>query len=220
MTQRDYFNDKLTFKEREQRRIEREAKQALDNKRLGVLVFQISWIMAFLCLVMVNWQLRFQYESWPPPNVEAMGVLLPTIATLLLLVGVVTARQARQAVYADDLPRFAQLWTVTLVTGVGFVLIAAYEWWHVGVVDAQDTQYQSVFRLMTGFHMLHALVIGGMIANVLVNVRAYLRHPDAEGTVRYGSDNFWMVEATSKLWDFVFVAWLIFYVVLYWWRSG
>jgi len=220
MTQPDYFGDNLTQAEREQRRAEREAQQSIDNRRLGVLIFQISWMMAFVALVMVNWQLRFSYESWPPPNVRAMGVLLPSVATLLLFCGVVAARRARRAVEEDQQTTFRRLWWAVLLTGVVFVAIMAYEWWRVGVVDAADTQYQAVFRLMTGFHMLHAVVVGGFIAYILNNARLAARYPDDDTLVRYGPGNSWAVEAAVKLWDFVFAAWLLFYVVLYWWRSG
>jgi heme/copper-type cytochrome/quinol oxidase subunit 3 len=210
MAQRDYFGDKLTAREREARQAEREAKQRLENRRLGILVFQISWMMAFLALVMVNWQLRFQYTSWPPPNVQAMGVLLPTIATGLLLAGVAAARRALRRAEAADLRGFVPLWTTALITGVLFCLIMAYEWWAVAQVDVEGTQYRAVFRLMTGFHLLHALTVTifiGMGLNTQPNPTA-----DAGDT--------WAIEATVKLWDFVFAAWLLFYVVLYWWRSG
>jgi hypothetical protein len=33
----------------------------------------------------------------------------------------------------------------------------------------------------------------------------------------YGALNFWAVEAGAKLWYFVLVAWMLFYVVIYWW---
>ena len=44
--------------------------QDLRNKRTGLAVFQISWILVFVCLVVVNWQLRWSQPSWPPPGVQ------------------------------------------------------------------------------------------------------------------------------------------------------
>lgn len=205
--------DNLSRREREAQRAAREAQQALENKRLGVLIFQISWMMAFLALVMVNWQLRFQYTSWPPPNVQAMGVGLPTLATALLFGGVVAARRALRRAEAADRRGFTRLWAVALVTGVAFCAIMAYEWWAVARVDVAGTQYRAVFRLMTGFHLLHALTVTIFFGVVL---RGALTAPET----RYGAGNTWAIEATTKLWDFVFAAWLLFYVVLYWWRSA
>lgn len=218
---KDYFGENLTPAQRAAKRREREEKQALENKRLGLLVFQISWIMAFMALIMVNWQLRFQYETWPPPGVKAMGIWLPTIATALLLVSVVLARRSRQAISVDNTQQFIQQWRISLALTVVFIVIMAVEWVRVET----GTQYSAVFRLMTGFHSLHAIAVGGFMAVIWRNaVRAQQvargnREDDGQ-IVRYGSDNFWSVEAAAKMMDFVFIAWLLFYVVLYWWRSG
>ena len=217
-TQRDYFGERLTPQERQRRREEREAQQTIDNRRLGLLVFQISWMMAFLALVMVNWQLRFSYQTWPPPGVRAMGVWLPTLATGLLLGAVVLARRARQRVERDE--TFRGHWLAAIGLMVVFVAIMAVEWARVQT----GTQYSAVFRLMTGFHSLHAVVVGAFMINIWKNARhaAQVDSGQAEddgAVVRYNSANFWSVEAASKLLDFVFIAWLIFYVVLYLWRS-
>jgi heme/copper-type cytochrome/quinol oxidase subunit 3 len=74
----------------------REELIALKNKRLGMTIFQISWIMAFICLVIVNLQLRGSYTSWPPPGVEKLGIVLPTLATAGLGVSVFLARRGLQ----------------------------------------------------------------------------------------------------------------------------
>lgn len=221
---RDYFGDNLTAEEREARRLAREQQQTLDNRRLGLLIFQISWFMAFIALTVVNWQLRFSYSSWPPPNVEAMGVVLPTIATLLLLGGVMFARRARQQIMMDATNDFLRSWAWVIGMGTVFVLVMAYEWVHVGLVDVTDSQYQSVFRLMTGFHSLHALAVGAYMVNIWRNARHAMQvdagqASDDANVVRYGSDNYWPIESAAKMWDFVFIAWLLFYIVLYWWRS-
>jgi heme/copper-type cytochrome/quinol oxidase subunit 3 len=217
---KDYFGDTLTPAERKRRREAREAKQALENKRLGLLIFQLSWILAFVALIVVNWQLRFSYTTWPPPGVQAMGVALPTLATGLLLAAALLARRARKAVQAAALAAFIRQWGITLGLMVVFVGIMVWEWLRVET----GTQYSSVFRLMTGFHSLHAVAVGMYMVSILLNAREARavdsgQREDDAAVVRYGSDNFWAVEAASKMLDFVFIAWLLFYVVLYWWRS-
>ncbi len=196
---------------------EREAKQALENKRLGVLLFQISWIMAFVALIVVNWQLRFQYESWPPPGVAQMGLLLPSLATVALLASTFVMRAALRRVQADDTPGFMRWWLVALAMGVFFVGIMVAEWIR---VPGDGTTYRTVFRMMTAFHTVHAVAIGAFMANIYLNTRHAQAAPaDDEQAVRYGSENFWAVEAATRLWDFVAIAWILFYVVLYWWTS-
>lgn len=170
---------------------------ATKNRRLGLLIFQISWMMTFVCLSVVNWQLRWQYTDWPPAEIT-LNRSLPTVATLLLLGSVVLFRVARRSLTAS-LPAFQQRWWLALALGAAFVLIMGAEF--IRAPELVGTTYRDVFRVMTGFHLVHALIIGWLAFRVR-------RNPlKGDG---------WAVEAATKLWDFVFVAWLIFYAVLYW----
>lgn len=179
----------------------REEFQALQNKRAGMFIFQVSWIMAFLCLVFVNWQMRFS-PQWMPEGTEAVSGLPGGIATVVLLLSVFFTRRAVTAIRDDDRRAFMTQWAATLGLGAGFVVIMLYEW----VAITTGTQYAQVFRLMTGFHVFHALVIGGYMLMV------YRRAQHGA----YGARDFWAVEAGAKLWYFVFIAWILFYVVIYW----
>ena len=69
-----------TYVERAQKqklRDRRAAEMRLKNNRLGMNIFQISWIMAFVALVIVNWQLRFSYAQWPPAGVAPLDPAAP-----------------------------------------------------------------------------------------------------------------------------------------------
>lgn len=133
-----------------------------------------------------------------------MGLGLPSIATLLLLVSGFLARNANRAFQAERFGVFATLWRVALLLGGIFVLIMAYEW----TVAPMGTQYGSVFRLMTGFHGFHALVIGLYMA--------YIYQMQTSGHAAAEPQDAWPVEAGAKLWYFVVIAWMMFYTVLYW----
>lgn len=185
-----------------EKNLSREELQALRNRRTGMTLFQISWIMAFISLIIVNWQLRYSYTQWPPPGVERMGVLIPTMATLALLLSVFFARRALNAIRDDYQQGFLAQWLGVIVLGVLFMLVMAYEW----ITAPTGTQYGAVFRLMTGFHGLHAFVITGYFGYVYNQAR--------QGA--YGAFNFWAVEAGVKLWYFVAFAWIMYYTVLYW----
>jgi heme/copper-type cytochrome/quinol oxidase subunit 3 len=78
----------------------------------------------------------------------------------------------------------------------------AYEWLVMPIGD--DGQYGILFRVLVGFHGVHALVIGAFL------VRVY------RSGQQYGQANFWPVEAAVGLWNFVTVAWILFYLVLFW----
>lgn len=189
--QRDFLEQNLS----------REELQALRNRRTGLLIFQISWIMAFICLVIVNWQIRSTSPQWPPAGVEPVPWALPTLATGALLASVVFVRRGLRAVRDDAQAAFLAAWRWALLLGAGFVIVMLYEF----LVIPYTGVYSDVFRMMTGFHMVHAVVIGYLMLRVYRSGRAG----------QYGPLHFWPVEGAAGLWYFVLVAWLLFFVVLY-----
>lgn len=184
-----------------ERAVSRDELLALRNKRTGMTVFQLSWIMVFVCLIMVNLQIRANFPTWPPAGVGRLDATLPTIATMMLLITGLLVRSARSAINGGLTARFQTRWRATLLLGAAFVVIMAYEW----VTIPDSGQYGTVFRVMTAYHAIHALVIGAYMWHVDGRVRAgWVTHPDT-----------WSVEAGAKLWYFVIVAWIMFFVVLY-----
>jgi heme/copper-type cytochrome/quinol oxidase subunit 3 len=194
----------LTPKEKEEqarKRAEREALIRARNNRLGITIFQGSWIMVFVALIVVNWQMRFSPE-WMAEGAVRPDGLLPTVATAALIVSAVLQHRALAAVKSDRVSAFMQQWLMAIGLGVIFFVIMLSQFF---ALTPGDGQYASVYRLMIGYHALHAVVIGAM----MVQVYRYGQRG------RYHAANNWSVEATMRLWDFVVVAWVLFYVVLY-----
>jgi heme/copper-type cytochrome/quinol oxidase subunit 3 len=202
------------------RSLRRQQEMALKNRRTGINIFQVSWIMVFICLIVVNWQIRTGAPSWPPPGAERLEPLLPTLATAGLLISVFFTRRAINSLSGDQRERFFKNWRVTLGLGTAFIVIMLFEWLTIptGVESAQGammlitgqtlgwiSQYVTVFRVMTAFHGFHALVIGLYMLWVMGRAEAGA----------YSSADYWDAEAGAKLWYFVVVAWIMFYVVLY-----
>lgn len=198
---------------------DREAAMRLKNRRTGVAIFQASWIMAFVCLVVVNLQLRGGSPTWPPEGVTPLDRVLPSVATVALLVSGWFARRGSQAITGDAPERFLVQWRIAIGLGIAFVVVMAFEWLTVTPVPESAlilanglevttalTQYNAIFRVMTAFHAFHALVISIYMFNTLRTVRG-------SGLI---GDTAWAVEAGAKLWYFVVIAWLMFYTVLYW----
>lgn len=173
--------------------------QDLRNKRTGVTIFQLSWMLVFVCLIIVNLQIRNNFVSWPPPGVAPLDSSLPTVAMVGLLISLWLVRAGLKAIANDQRELLRRNWGLALLLAVGFILIMAFEWWTVPI----SGQYSTLFRVMTAFHAVHALVIGYILFWVY-------RHADAYDKVHH-----WAVEAAAKLWYFVVVAWILFYVVLY-----
>ncbi|MFN8529242.1 MAG: cytochrome c oxidase subunit 3 [Anaerolineae bacterium] len=174
---------------------------ALRNKRTGVTVFQISWILVFVCLIVVNLQIRANFASWPPPGVATLSPVLPTAATIGLILSGLLARRGLIAVRTAHLPSYFRYWLAAMILGAAFLLVMAYEFLAVPI----SGQYSSVFRVMTAFHATHALVIGVIMRNVYQNARAGA----------YDATRHWGIEVAAKMWYFVVVAWIMFYTVLY-----
>ncbi len=181
----------------------------LKNKRLGMTIFQASWIMVFLAMIIVNWQLRFSYAQWPPEGVAPFDPLIPSIATLALLLSAALVRRGWRNLRAGGLQGFITNWRLAMMLGLAFMAIIVYEFINVSEA-ALATQYGITLRLMTGFHVAHALAI------LAVMLRVY--RSGGRGAYSGGADAAWAVEGAAKLWYFVAVAWLLFYVVLYWVR--
>src|SRR5690606_27577030 len=106
---------------REAEQAAREREQRLSNNRLGVTVFQVSWIMAFVALVVVYWQLGFN-EGWRPAPELAPHPIMPVIATVALLISGFFARQAwkiaehtEPKIKTDQKPAFQRPWMIAIV---------------------------------------------------------------------------------------------------------
>lgn len=193
--------------EKQKLREKREADMRLKNNRLGMNIFQVSWIMAFVAIIVVNWQLRFSYTEWPPAGVEPFSPILPTIATLALLASSWLVYNGLKVLRAEHIDTFLNNWRYAIGLGCAFMVIIVYEFFTVSDA-AMATQYGETFRLMTGFHFIHALVTVGIMANIYRKGR--------QGAYTGDEHDSWAVEGTAKLWYFVTVAWILFYIVLYW----
>ena len=196
-----------TYAEGKQLRKRREADLRLRNNRLGMNIFQLSWIMAFVAMALVNWQLRFSYAQWPPAGVAAFDLLLPSLATVALLLSSLFMRQALHRLHGGVHVSFLRALQIAIGLGGFFVLVIVYEFLAVSEA-ALATQYGITFRLMTGFHFVHALAI------LAILIRVYRQA--SRGAYSGDPRDSWPVEGAAKLWYFVTVAWLLFYVVLYW----
>lgn len=189
--------------------LDRDAELRLKNNRLGMNIFQASWIMVFFAMIVVNWQLRYSYAQWPPAGVRPFDPLLPSIATLALLLSALFARRGRKSLRTDEGSGFLAFWRLAIALGVAFMAIIIYEFLTVSQA-ALATQYGITMRLMTGFHFVHALAILAVMLWV---------YRDRLNALRGGrSYDSWAVEGTAKLWYFVTFAWILFYLALYWIR--
>lgn len=190
-------------KKKDRERAERDAEMRARNNRMGLAIFQGSWIMAFVCLAIV-YLVMGAVPGWRPAEGHRPDALLPTIATLILLTSSWLARSGWRAVTRDDVQKFLSQWMIAIVLSGVFVVIMMTQFFAISPTET-DIQYVELYRLMIAYHAIHAVIIGYMMVQVWRYGRAG----------HYHSDNHWSVEAGLKLQYFVTAALLIFYAVLY-----
>ena len=196
----------------------------IGNPVLGMLLFITSEVMFFAGLFAAYFSIRAGYidtdglHRWPPKEFAEtldpfrlttahgdLNLILP--ATIVLVVSSFTCQWGVWAIRRDDHRGFVRNFAVTLVLGVTFLLLQAYDYgvlFREGMTMGSGT-FGTTYFTLTGFHGAH--VFGGALMLAVVLYRGMAgqfsaRHHD-------------MVEATSLYWHFVDVVWILLFSILY-----
>ncbi|OGO59221.1 MAG: hypothetical protein A2V85_02685 [Chloroflexi bacterium RBG_16_72_14] len=189
-----------------------------------MLLFITSEVMFFAGLFAAYFSIRAGYidadglHRWPPKEFAEtldpfrlttahgdLNLILP--ATIVLVVSSFTCQWGVWAIRRDDHRGFVRNFAVTLVLGVTFLLLQAYDYgvlFREGMTMGSGT-FGTTYFTLTGFHGAH--VFGGALMLAVVLYRGMAgqfsaRHHD-------------MVEATSLYWHFVDVVWILLFSILY-----
>jgi cytochrome c oxidase subunit 3 len=191
-------------------------RRGISNPILGMILFITSEVMFFAGLFAAYFAVRSAAqattEGWPPEPLghvlDPFGLILP--ATILLVTSSFTCQWGVNAIRRGDRTGFIRNIGVTLILGIIFLGMQAYDYWilgHEGLTLGAGA-FGTTYYTLTGFHGAH--VFGGVIMLAVVLYRGLAgqfsaRHHDA-------------VEATSIYWHFVDVVWIALYLTLYWLR--
>ena len=147
---------------------------------------------------------------WPPEGIFPFDPWdLPFINTLILLLSGSTVTWAHYALVHGDTKGVKQGLWCTVILGVFFSLLQAYEYSH-AAFGLSDTVYASTFYLATGFHGLHVMIGTAFLAVMLR--RAYTGTLETKRHLGF--------EFAAWYWHFVDVVWLFLFVSIYWWGAG
>jgi heme/copper-type cytochrome/quinol oxidase subunit 3 len=142
--------------------------------------------------------------------------------TFLLICSSVTMVQALAAVQDGDLKRFRTFLALTVLGGITFLSMQAYEWTHLihegmGMAGnawtvscaagtcAAASQFGTTFFVLTGFHGCH--VFGGVV---------YLSCVLAKGMRGgYSPTDYNGVETAGLYWHFVDLVWILVFTFIY-----
>ena len=197
--------------------------------RYGMIMFIASEVMFFVAWFWIFFEMALFHEArtlsgieevrtawatWPPAGIETVPAWnLPLVNTLTLLLSGTTVTWAHHALQQGD-RRGAQIGLIlTILLGVLFTSIQAYEYSHIlqhnyffGAEDqANSGLYGSSFFMATGFHGFHVLI--GTIFLTVCLIR--LMNGGFSPKQHFG------FEAAAWYWHFVDVVWLLLFLFVY-----
>lgn len=187
--------------------------------KLGMWVFLIGDAMSFGTLLAGYGAVRFGSADWPNPT-ELLGINVTAVMTFLLICSSVTMVKGLSAVRQNDQAGFRKFIGLTILGGVIFLGMQAWEWTHLihkglgftgweieikGEPHTGASLFGTTFYIITGFHGMH--VTGGVIYLLCILLRGW--------GGAYSSENANPVEIVGLYWHFVDLVWIMVFTFIY-----
>ena len=196
--------------------------------RYGMILFIASEIMFFAAFFWIFFEMglwnehrtlssieevRGAWSQWPPQGVETLDAWhLPFLNTVILLLSGTTVTWAHHALQVGNRKEARNGLILTIVLGVLFTAIQAYEYQHIihenlffNEEAASSGLYGSIFFMATGFHGFHVLIGTIFLTVCLLRLLAGQFTPEKH----FG------FEAAAWYWHFVDVVWLFLFAFVY-----
>ncbi|PZM09142.1 cytochrome c oxidase subunit 3 [Rhizobium tubonense] len=177
------------------------------------VMFFVAWFWAYFDASLFSSEpiqasrVLFTGGQWPPKGVEVLDPWhLPIYNTVILLLSGTTVTWAHHALLHNDRKGLIQGLTLTVLLGILFSSVQAYEYAHAPFAF-RDSIYGATFFMATGFHGFHVLI--GTIFLLVCLVRSI--KGDFTPTQHFG------FEAAAWYWHFVDVVWLFLFFSIYIW---
>ena len=188
--------------------------------RYGMALFIASEVMFFSAFFWAFFSSSlFPADGvWPPKGIHPFDPFeFPFLNTLILLLSGTTVTWAHHSLLEGNQKGLIQGLTVTVLLGISFTCVQAYEYSHAAFsfrfdegVEGAGGIYPSTFFMATGFHGFHVII--GTIFLAVCLWRATQGH--------FKPDHHFGLEAAAWYWHFVDVVWLFLFVCIYWWGMG
>ncbi|MBS3962242.1 MAG: cytochrome c oxidase subunit 3 [Sandarakinorhabdus sp.] len=173
------------------------------------VMFFVAWFWAFFAAALFPHGGEAVGGVWPPTGIEPLDPFVyPLLNTLVLLLSGTTVTWAHHALIHGDREGFMKGLWLTVILGVMFSMLQAYEY-SVATFGFAGNIYGATFYMATGFHGFHVIV--GIIFLAVCLWRAYLG--DFTPKHHFG------FEAAAWYWHFVDVVWLFLFLTIYIWGS-
>ncbi len=179
--------------------------------KLGMWAFLAGDAMGFGTLLASYGALRAGSADWPNPA-HYLGIALTAFMTFLLICSSVTMVKSLEALKREDLPGARRFLALTVLGGVLFLGMQAYEWTHNihrGLLVFGNpwgaTLFGTSFYVITGFHGLH--VTGGVIyLSVILALMSRIKG--------FGR-RYMITEIGGLYWHFVDLVWIMVFTFVY-----
>ena len=179
--------------------------------KLGMWVFLAADAMSFGGLLAGYGALRYGSGDWPVPS-HVLGIQLTAFMTFLLICSSVTMVKGLAAIQHDDQAGLRNFVMLTMLGGIAFLSMQAYEWTHLihrGMGLSGNpfgaALFSTTFFVLTGFHGCH--VTGGVIYLACILVQGMRG--------RYSATNYNGVEIVALYWHFVDLVWILVFTFVY-----
>ena len=174
--------------------------------KLAIWWFLASEIMTFGGLLACFVLYRFAAGGWEDQAAH-VSTSIAAFNTVLLLTSSYTIVQAHAAVEEANRERAARFLLYTVLLGLSFLGVKAFEYWREirhGFVPTAG-MFWSFYYALTGLHALH--VLAGIVTNFALFVAA--RRPKIWPQVQQ------RVEYAGLYWHFVDVVWIFLFPLVY-----
>jgi cytochrome c oxidase subunit 3 len=185
------------------------------------VMFFVAWFWMFFEMALFHGarthsaieEVRTAWATWPPHGVETVPAWhLPLVNTLTLLLSGTTVTWAHHALQQGDRKGAKLGLLLTVLLGVMFTTIQAYEYGHIlehkyffSSEAANAGLYGSTFFMATGFHGFHVIIGTIFLAVCLARLMGGGFTPQKH----FG------FEAAAWYWHFVDVVWLFLFAFIY-----
>ncbi|WJY97947.1 Cytochrome c oxidase subunit 3 [Corynebacterium fournieri] len=176
---------------------------------VGTIAFLAQELMFFAGLFAMYFTSRangLANGDWSTQT-EHLNVVFGAIITVVLIASSFTSQFGVFAAERGDVFGLRKWFTVTIVLGVIFLGLVAFEWSEMVMagVTPQSSVFGSVVYIITGFHMAH--VTAGIVAFIVVLLRvAKSKFTPAQATAAM---------AVSYYWHFVDAIWIGVFITIY-----
>lgn len=175
--------------------------------KVGMWLFLVSDSLTFGGLLAAYGASRIGSTDWPVPT-QVLDVPLTALNTFILICSSVTMVKALSAIRHGDLKGLKKFLLATILGGVIFLSIQAFEWTHLighEGLRLRNNLFCATFFSLTGFHGAH--VFAGVIYLLVILWRATRGDFTATHHDR--------VEVAGLYWHFVDLVWILVFTFVY-----